>query len=416
MTERAPLILLVHRIPYPPNKGDKIRSYHLLRYLADRYDVYLGAFVDDPADFEHADTLRQWCSDVFLDPLGALRSRARMLAGLVNGRPLSVAAYRSPAMRRWVRRTVQATGATRLVAFSTAMAQYADAMPADSRRVLDMVDVDSDKWRQYGERRRGPLGWIYRREAQRLLACERAAATNHDIVTLVSSAEANLFRELAPESADRLLAISNGVDCAYFQPAAESSNPYADDVRSIVFTGAMDYWPNVDAVTWFVNEVLPDVRSVCPDAVFHIVGIRPTAAVQALAARPGVEVVGAVPDMRPWLAHAQLIVAPLRIARGIQNKVLEGFAMARPVLATPNALEGLDLGSEYPLCAEHPETFAQLAVDVLRQGGGPLGERMRAWVVDHYDWERRLAPMGAVIDGSSAVQPGPLDGAVAPQT
>ena len=410
---RAPLVLLVHRIPYPPNKGDKIRSYHLLRYLAERYDVYLGAFVDDAADFAHAETLRQWCRDVFLEPLGPLRARVRMLAGLVHGRPLSVAAYRSTAMRRWVRRTAQATGATRVVTFSTAMAQYADAMPADARRVLDMVDVDSDKWRQYGERRRGPLGWIYRREAGRLLACERAAAGHQDMVTLVSGAEAELFRGLAPESADRLLAVSNGVDCAYFEPSGDFADPCAPGVRSIVFTGAMDYWPNVDAVTWFVDEVLPAVRSAHPDAVFHIVGIRPAPAVRALAARPGVEVVGGVPDMRPWLAHAQLIVAPLRVARGIQNKVLEGFAMARPVLATPNALEGLDLGSDYPLCAERPAALARLAVDTLRDGAGPIGERMRAWVLEHYDWERRLAPMGAVIDGPRAARPAPLDRAVA---
>ena len=416
MTPRAPLILLIHRIPYPPNKGDKIRSYHLLRYLADRYDVYLGAFVDDPADFAHADTLRQWCTDVFLDPLGSLRSRLRMLAGMVTGQPLSVAAYRSTAMRRWMRQTAQTTGATRFVAFSTAMVQYADGMPEDSRRVLDMVDVDSDKWRQYGERRSGPMGWIYRREAERLLACERTAASNHDMVTLVSGAEADLFRDLAPESADHLLAVSNGVDCEYFQPSTEFDTPYEPEIRPIVFTGAMDYWPNVDAVTWFVNEVLPGVRSAYAGAVFHIVGIRPTPAVQALASRPGVEVIGAVPDMRPWLAHAQLIVAPLRIARGIQNKVLEGFAMARPVLATPNALEGLELGSEYPLCAEQPQTFTQLAVDVLRQGDGSLGERMRAWVVDHYDWERRLAPMGAVIDGATLAQPSPLDHALGQAT
>lgn len=401
--------MLVHRIPYPPNKGDKIRSYHLLRYLAERYDVYLGAFVNDPADFAHAETLRQWCSDVFLDPLGSLGSRARMLAGLTSGQPLSVVVYRSMAMRRWVRQTARATGATRFVAFSTAMALYADSMPKETRRVLDMVDVDSDKWRQYGERRRGPVGWIYRREARRLLACERTAAMNHDTVTLVSTAETNLFRELAPESSDRLLTVGNGVDCDYFQPSAGYDDPYAPGVRPIVFTGAMDYWPNIDAVTWFVDEILPGIRSVYPDAVFHIVGIRPTDAVRALARRPGVKVIGAVPDMRPWLAHAQLIVAPLRVARGIQNKVLEGFAMGQPVLATPNALEGLELGSEYPLCAEQAGTFTALALDVLRQGGSQLGVRMRAWVVDHYDWEQRLALMETVIDGPADPRASALD-------
>lgn len=416
MNSRTPLIMLVHRVPYPPNKGDKIRSYHLLRYLAARYEVYLGAFVDDPADSVHADALRQWCSEVYLEPLGAGRSRMRMVAGLASGQPLSVAAYRSRAMRRWVHDTARATNAAHFVAFSTAMAQYAEAMPRNARCVLDMVDVDSDKWRQYGERRRGPMGWIYRREARRLLAAERTAATTHDGVTLVSAAEADLFGNLAPESADRVRAVSNGVDCEYFDPCADYDNPYAGGVRPVVFTGAMDYWPNVDAVRWFADEVLPAVRSECPDAVFHIVGVRPTAAVQALSSRPGIEVIGATPDMRPWLAHAQLVVAPLRVARGIQNKVLEGFAMARPVLATPMALEGLDLGSEYPLRAERPDAFARLALQVLEQGGRSIGERMREWVVEHYDWERQLAPMGEMVNGGVAAQPDALCRGVAEQS
>lgn len=402
MTARTPLIMLVHRIPYPPNKGDKIRSYHLLRYLAARYEVHLGAFVDDPVDLEHAGTLRRWCADVSLEPLGPTRSRLRMLPALFTSRPLSVAAYRSAAMAQWLRRTVRETGAMHFVAFSTAMAQYADAMPAGARRVLDMVDVDSEKWREYGERRRGPSAWIYRREARSLLARERDAAAAHDAVTLVSPAEVELFRRLAPETVDRVVAVSNGVDCDYFRPSEDYADPYAAGTRPIVFTGAMDYWPNIDAVTWFADEILPRVRERCPEAVFHVVGARPTAAVQALEGRPGVRVIGATPDMRPWLAHARLVVAPLRLARGIQNKVLEGFAMARPVLATPMALEGLDLDDTYSLCAEQPRPFAQLAVDVLETGGNEIGEHMRAWVRERYDWERRLATFAGLIEGPAA--------------
>ncbi len=405
MNAREPLIMLAHRIPYPPNKGDKIRSYHLLRHLAARYEVHLGAFVDEPADLVHADTLRRWCGEVRLERLGPVRPRLRMLPALLGGEPLSVAAYRSAAMRRWLRHTVRATGAMRFVAFSTAMAQYADVMPRGARRVLDMVDVDSEKWRQYGQRRRGWAGWIYRREARSLLARERAAAAAHVAVTLVSPAERDLFRRLAPETAERLLVLGNGVDRDYFRPSGEYPNPYASGIRPIVFTGAMDYWPNVDAVTWFADEILPRVRAGIPDAVFHVVGLRPTTAVRALSRRPGIEVIGATPDMRPWLAHARLVAAPLRVARGVQNKVLEGFAMARPVLATPMALEGIELEHGYPLCAESPAALARLAAEVLQSGDRGLGERMCAWVGEHYDWERRLAPLAGLLDDSVAESP-----------
>ena len=401
-----PLVLLVHRIPYPPNKGDKIRSYHLLRHLAARYDVYLGAFVDEPADLQHEAALRAWCRDVHLEHPGPARSRLRMLAGLLTGRPLSVACYRSPGMSQWIRRTLRATGAARFVAFSAAMAQYADLLPAEAHRVLDMVDVDSDKWRQYGARHRGPLGMIYRREARRLREWERAAAAAHDAVTLVSPAEAQLFRRIAPDAAERVVALGNGVDCAYFSPDAGYPDPYPPGTLPIVFTGAMDYWPNVDAVAWFAHEVLPRVRRRHPAAVFHIVGARPAAAVRELGRQPGVEVVGATPDMRPWLAHARLVVAPLRVARGIQNKVLEGFAMARPVLATPMALEGLDLDAAYPLRAEQPEELARMACDALAFGDtAGLGARMRAWALEHYDWAGRLAPLDRLVEGTANAPP-----------
>lgn len=398
MTTREPLIMLVHRIPYPPNKGDKIRSYHLLRFLAERHDVHLGAFVDDPADFAHAETLRQWCRDVHLERLGPVQSRLRMVPALFTGAPFSVAAYRSPSMRRWVDDTVRATGARHFVGFSAATAQYAGRMPPGAHRVLDMVDVDSDKWRQYGARKRGPAGWLYRREARCLLACERSAARNHDAVTLVSPAEADLFRQLAPESAERVSAVSNGVDCEYFAPAEHYVDPFDHAGPSLVFTGAMDYWPNIDAVTWFADEILPRIRERLPDAVFHIVGARPAPAVEALDRRQGVRVIGATPDMRPWLQHADLVVAPLRVARGIQNKVLEGFAMARPVLATSMALEGLDLDADYPLSADDAPGFARLAVETLAHDrAGDIGSRMRARVETRYDWNRRLAPFEVLL-------------------
>src|SRR3569623_858504 len=245
------LLFLAHRIPYPPNKGDKLRSYNLLKQLGRDYRVPLGAFIDEADDWRHVEAA------------------------------------------------------------------------AGRRRVMDFVDIDSDKWQQYAEARRWPLSWVYRREARTLLQYERAVAATFDASVFVSDSEADLFKRLAPECAARVWSIHNGVDTAYFDPVQSFTPPYPLYEKPIVFTGAMDYWANVEAVNWFAREVFPVVRAADEEARFYIVGARPAAEVQALRRLPGVIVVGAVDDIRPYLAHAALAVAPLRIARGVQNKVLE---------------------------------------------------------------------------------------------
>ncbi|HKJ72016.1 MAG TPA: TIGR03087 family PEP-CTERM/XrtA system glycosyltransferase [Gammaproteobacteria bacterium] len=399
---REPLVLLVHRIPYPPNKGDKIRSFHLLRHLAERYRVHLGAFVDDPADWAHAGALSELCAEVRLVPLRPRAARLRALGGLATGAPLTLPYYRSGAMRRWLRRTLRATGTRRLVAFSAAMAQYADEAAPGCTRVLDLVDVDSDKWRQYGQRRRGPAGWVYRREARRLLAYERRCAAAFDHTVLVSPAEAALFLRLAPEAAGRVRVAGNGVDTDYFAPRPDLPDPYPAGAEPLVFTGAMDYWANADAVSWFAEAVLPRVRARHPQAAFYVVGTRPGEAVQRLARLPGVRVTGGVPDIRPYLAHARLAVAPMRVARGIQNKVLEAFAMAKPVLATGAALDGLGLDAAYPLAADSADEMARLAGEALGSGGSELGAEMRRWVTRRFRWDRQLAAFGELLEGPAA--------------
>ncbi|WP_432377742.1 TIGR03087 family PEP-CTERM/XrtA system glycosyltransferase [Duganella sp. P38] len=360
------LLLLTHRIPYPPDKGDKIRSYHLLRYLSTRYEVYLGTFVDDERDWQHLTLLRGLCAEVKALPLSPLKARVRSLRALAAGRALSVDYYSDRALAGWVARTVDAQQIGLMVCYSSPMAQYVSGY-AQARRVMDFVDVDSDKWRQYAAGRRGAARWLYAREARLLLAYERDVARDFDASLFVSSPEAQLFRDLAPESAARIGHYSNGVDTAKFSPSHRYPSPFAADARALVFTGAMDYWPNVDAVTWFAQEVLPAVRQAAGDVLFYIVGARPSAAVQKLAELPGVHVTGTVPDVRPYVAHATLCVAPMRIARGIQNKVLEAMAMARPVLVSPQALEGIDAvpGRELLLAGDAVTTISAI-LDALR--------------------------------------------------
>ncbi len=394
------LLLLIHRIPYPPNKGDKIRSYHLLKHLAQHYRVHLGTFVDDPDDWQHVPHVQTMCASSHFAPLKPLLARVRSLGALLANRSLSLDYYKSGELQAWVDATMKAQKIDRVLIFSSAMAQYAEAYP-DARRVVDFCDVDSDKWRQYAEKKIWPMNWLYRHEARQLLAYERRVARECDASLFVSAPEADLFKELAPESVAKIGFFNNGVDTDYFSPGRSYASPYQAGERAVVFTGAMDYWPNIDAVQWFAAEVFPQLRARFADACFYIVGARPSSAVQALAQLPGVVVTGTVPDVRPYIAHAQVAVAPLRIARGIQNKVLEAMAMATPVVVSPQALEGIEAipGTDL-LLAEDAAAFVTSVSALLTHADTAIGHVARAKVEQLYSWPSNLARIEARLECS----------------
>jgi sugar transferase (PEP-CTERM/EpsH1 system associated) len=396
------LLFLAHRIPFPPNKGDKIRSFHLLRHLGARYEIHLGAFVDDPADWQYEDALKPYCASIKLLPLHPRRARLASLVGLLSGEALTLPYYRSGELKRWAADLATSGRVTRGLAFSSAMAQF---MPASlARRVLDMVDVDSDKWTQYAPTQRWPLSWVYAREGRRLAEWEARVAQDFDATLLVSDDEAALLQQRMPHARHKIGAFENGVDADYFSPARDYPDPYPPAVKGIVFTGAMDYWPNVDAVSWFADRIFPAVRNAVPNAQFTIVGSRPTGDVMALARQPGVVVTGSVPDIRPWLAHAACAVAPLRIARGVQNKVLEAMAMARPVVASAQAAEGIraEAGRDFVLAQGEAE-FARAVVAQLQTPASAAPAR--ECVLAHYDWARNLSAIDPLFDAAPAAPP-----------
>ena len=395
---RPPLLYLTHRIPYPPNKGDKVRSFNILRQLSRTHRVWLGTFVDHRDDLQHVATLKQWCEQVCAIPIEPRIRRIASLRGLLRGEALSLPYYSSPRLAEWVARTIGEHDIRAAVAFSGPMAQYLD-MPGLQRRVIDFCDVDSAKWAQYAPEHRWPMSWLYRREGERLLAFERQAAAQVDASLFVTEAEAELFRHAAPEAASCVGVMQNGVDADFFSPANAGKSPYPPGGPVIVFSGAMDYWPNVDAVTWFATELLPRIRQTVPDACFWIVGMNPAPAVQALAGE-GVAVTGTVPDVRPYIAHADVVVAPLRIARGIQNKVLEAMAMARPVVVSADSATGLAArpGHDFEIARDGDDTVRHvlaLLADSARRS--TMGAAARACVVEHYSWQAHLAQLDALL-------------------
>jgi sugar transferase (PEP-CTERM/EpsH1 system associated) len=395
---KAPLLFLSHRIPYPPNKGDKIRSYNLLKYLAQHFDIHLGTFIDDEDDLQWIPEMEKLCTTCHCVQINPLRARLLSLTGLLTGDALSVAFYRNSAMTQWVRTTCDKFDIDQVLVYSSAMARFTSGTPM-ARKVIDYVDVDSDKWRQYASTKPWPLSAIYRREASKLLGFEREVISDFDAGLFVSAAEADVFRQLAPEAAAKIGFYNNGVDSGYFQPSLDIANPYSAGEQAIVFTGAMDYWPNIDAVQWYADEVLPQLREQHPELVFYIVGSNPSRAVQQLASREGVVVTGRVPDVRPYLQHAIAAVAPMRIARGVQNKVLEGMAMAKPVVVSDMGLEGIACKhGEGVLIANNVQENVDIMGALVREDSGRHGEFARDFVSQHFTWAANLPKVASLFN------------------
>ena len=397
-TDRAELLFLCHRIPYPPNKGDKIRSYQIFNFLTRHYNVHLGTFVDDNDDWKYTEKLEQKCSSSLFLPLHPSLGRLRSLMGFFTGEALSIPYYRQKKMQDWVHNLWKSRKIGNIVVFSSAMAQYiAEDEFAEANRIVDFVDVDSDKWRQYAASKKALSAWLYRREAFKLEKFDISIANQVDASVFVSPQEVALFKSLPSAPGPKIHCMSNGVASEYFNRDDKRENPFPADVLPIVFTGAMDYWANIDAVSWFANEILPTIIDSLSDARFYIVGSRPAASVQQLASS-FVTVTGNVPDIRPYMQHAQAIVAPVRIARGIQNKVLEAMSMEQPVVVTSKGLEGIVAEPEQEiLVADSANDFAQATLAVLNRNFDNLGAKARKCIIRNHSWQASFERLDSLL-------------------
>ena len=386
------MLFLSQRVPYPPDRGDKITTFRLVERLAERFRVTAIAFAHDEADVEAARELTERGVRTVAVPLGSrTRRRLRLIPRLVRGEPLTLGFYGSAELQREVDRAV--VGVDLAYAYSSSMAAF--LMHHEGlKRVMHFAELDSDKWRQYAAREPFPKNLVYAREARTLLEFERDVAHSFDANVLCTPLEQEVFTEHIPDAPS--VVVRNGVDLEHLVPAPDRSEP-----GHCVFVGVMDYLPNTDGVRWFAEEILPRIRAEVGDAHLTIVGSRPTPEVQALGERDGIEVTGYVAEPRDVLARAAVSVAPLRIARGIQNKVLEAMAMGLPVVGTTSATQGVEAeAGEHFLLADEPEAFATAVVQCLREPARArqLGRAARAFVESHYAWDRVLEPFDALID------------------
>lgn len=393
------ILFLAHRVPYPPDRGDKIRSFNILGRLRELATVHVATFADDAADLTHGKTLAPMLGSLAIEertiskPVGAAKA-------LMSGKPISLPLFDSARLRAFVAKTLAEKPIDTVFVFSGQMAQFVPELPPHIRFIMDFGDVDSAKFAAYAKSTPGPMGLVHAREARKLGAFEHKIAHRADHSTFVSEAEAALFREATGLGAERIVALENGIDCRFFDPRAviePIENVSGGPI--IAFTGQMDYRPNVEAVQSFAGEVFPTIRAARSDAQFAIVGRNPTAEVKKLARHEGVIVTGGVPDIRSWLAAAAVVVAPLRMARGIQNKVLEAMAMARPVVASPAAFEGIDAepGREL-LVGSDPAGEARAVLELLADParGKAIGVAARERMLTRYSWASTLAPLAAL--------------------
>ncbi len=392
------LLFISHCMPWPPNKGEKIRAWNILRHLSSKFHVHAGCVVDDPAAMSHLPRVLDICASAGAFPIDKARQKIRALLHARPGKPLMPDFYHAPALQAWVDDTASRVRIDAVYIYTVAMFPYAAGF-AGVPRILDAVDIDSEKWAEYALKSRTPMRAVWAREARTLLAFERRAAAACDRTLFVSEPEAARFSALAPEVAGRVTAVENGVDLDRFSPAAVFASPFEPSAKTLVFTGTMDYWPNADAVTHFARDIMPPLTARLPGVQFWIVGANPGEEVRALASLPGVHVTGRVEDVRPYVAHASSIVCPLRLARGIQNKVLEGMAMGRPVVASPAAFEGVraEPGRDL-LVADGVPAWVEALSDVLEGRRADLGGAARLAMERFYGWGAVLSVLDSVVD------------------
>lgn len=389
------VLYLTHRVPFPPDKGDRIRNWNILRWLSARARVDLACMADEPVTPEARAALATLCERLEIVPVSGPRRWLRIASSLATGRTASEGAFHVPALAATIERWSRSTGYHTALASASSVAHYLRTNSLrDIPAVIDLVDLDSEKWLEYARGGQGPRAWLYALEGRRLRRLERELAAWARALVLVSEAEAALYRRFV--GAEPVHAIVNGVDLEYFRPSDAPVEPGV-----CVFVGALDYRPNIDGISWFCREAWPEVRRSRPDAILRLVGRHPDTEVVHLAqATPGVELVGTVPDVRPHMARAAVVVAPLRIARGVQNKVLEALAMAKATVVSPQALDGLSV--EAGRNVERADTSADWAriVPVLLGDADrrcELGTAGRRFVEARHEWDRCLEPLGDLL-------------------
>ncbi|HUN25892.1 MAG TPA: TIGR03087 family PEP-CTERM/XrtA system glycosyltransferase [Steroidobacteraceae bacterium] len=401
------ILFLAHRLPFPPHKGEKIRALNIIKRLLKHHEIFVGCLIDERADVAAVPALKRLVADVRFRRIHRRLKRMCAPVSMLRGRAITVDYFYSGALQRELDALIERERIEAVLCSSSPMAEYVfrsrqRAQLAALPKVMDLIDVDSVKWAQYAARSAPWARTVFRREAARLGAFEQRIAREFERVLVVSESEARCFPGRARPA--NLAVMGNGVDLDYFRPGR--SGRAITRAPAVVFTGVMDYRPNVDGIGWFIERAWPQIARAIPGAQLYVVGSRPDSTVRALARRPGVTVTGFVEDVRDYLSGASVCIAPLRIARGVQNKVLEAMAMGKPVVLTPQAFEGIEAKPPDDLIVADEPRFAPEVIALLRdpQRGERIGRNARAVVESHYAWSARLELLDRLFPPASLPQ------------
>ena len=406
-TRRRRVLMLTHRLPYPPDRGDRIRTYNMVKVLSKHFDVGLACTSEDPVWLQHHQLMMSMAKRVAIQPLSGGYSKVRGVCALLTGGAVTPAAFFRQGLADTILQWHEQQPFDAVLTVCTSMIHYANLLenlpshihPPEGTpkpwHVIDLMDVDSEKWLSYSKETPPPMKWVYGAEAKRLRKIEAGKSHHYDAVTVVSDAEAQAYRDHVNDQ-QRVMGVNNGVDMDYFAPMDDP------DSQTMVFVGVLNYRPNADGVCWFVEKVMPLLRERVDDAKFMIVGRHPTPRIEQLNNQEGVEVIGSVPDVRPYLEESSAVVAPLLIARGVQNKVLEAMSCGRTVVCSKDAAEGIDAtAGEHLVVADSPEDWADHLAKVMTdpEYRAQIAKAARQRIEERYSWEACLQPLVDLLQG-----------------
>lgn len=410
------ILYLCHRIPFPPNKGDKIRSFNEIKHLSRNHEIHLGCLADNPDDTKYERDLKEYCEKVAVFPLNLRKAKINGVLSILRGKPLSVGYFYRKELQHTINVWHSETNYDAMICFSSPMAEYLFRSPLLKQRfnpinpsnpriptlLMDFCDVDSDKWVQYSRKTSFPFNMVYRLEGKLLLVYEKKINRLFDHSIFVSDQEGKLFVKLNA-TARNVTTIRNGVDYDYFCSQAVSRQPSAishNKTPVLLFTGAMDYHANVDGVVWFCREIFPKIKEEFPEARLYIVGSKPTPEVKELEKAGGVVVTGFVEDIREYYQIADISVIPLRIARGVQNKVLEAMSMGKAVVCTEKANQGIAAqDGRHVYLADSSPDFAKAVTSLIKdqKSREGFGKEARAFIVENFNWSGNMGGLESLL-------------------
>ena len=387
------ILYVCHRFPFPPKRGGKIRPFNMIRHLARSHEVVVAWLARPDAEAKEAEGIAPYCARFMFSRVANPMQSLRMVARLPTPAPSSMGFFYSASLRRQIARALREQAFDLIFVHCSSVAQYV-AQVRGIPKILDFGDMDSQKWLEYARYKPFPLSTGYWFEGMKMAREERRLARMFDMCTATTRAEWETLESYGTGVASAWF--PNGVDSDYFAPG---SDPY--DADTICFVGRMDYYPNQECMFNFCANTLPRIRERRPGVKLLIVGADPSPAVRRLGDIPGVTVTGSVADVRPYVHRSALMVAPLNIARGTQNKLLEAMAMGVPVVTSRVAAGGVDAAAgEHFLVGAQPHEYAEGVLSIL---GDPalrsrLAEAGRARMLSHHAWPRSMQRLDGIID------------------